>query len=300
MDGLNSVDFNINLFNMRMLLSFKFLSVSGPCLVILALACSSCGNTRHLTYLQGKFDTASIGQISLKEPIVQKGDLLSIIVYSDNPGATVQFNPGQIASSGNSSSGGASGGSTGNTSAASSGGSGGGAPSSGGYLVDEKGNIEFPVLGLIHAEGMTKGQLKDSLEIRLKDTLLQNPYCIIRFLNYKFTMLGEIVRPGIFSIPGEHINLLEALGLSGDLTFYGRRDNILVIRENNGKREFGRLDLTKPESMASPYFNLQPNDVVYVEASRKKVAANDQSVIRTISISASIISTLALLYTLFK
>ena len=79
-------------------------------------------------------------------------------------------------------------------------------------------------------------------------------------------MLGEISKPGIFTIPSDHINILEALSLAGDMTFYARRDNVLVVREQNGKREWGRIDLTKPEIMASPYFYLQQNDIVYIES----------------------------------
>jgi polysaccharide export outer membrane protein len=112
--------------------------------------------------------------------------------------------------------------------------------------------------------------------------------------------LGEVGHPGILSIPGEHINLLEAIAVAGDISLYGRRDNVLIIRENNGQREWARLDLTKPEIMASPYFYLQPNDLVYVEATKKKVADNDQSTLRTISITTSIVSLFVLLYTVFK
>jgi len=119
-------------------------------------------------------------------------------------------------------------------------------------------------------------------------------------MNYRFTMLGEVEHPGIFSIPGEHISLLEALGLAGDLTFYGRRDNVLVIRQVDGKREWARLDLTKPEIMGSPFFYLQQNDVVIVEANKKKVVANDQVTARNVTIGASIVSTLAILYSIFK
>jgi polysaccharide export outer membrane protein len=266
--------------------------------LVLLILCSSCGNTRQLTYLQGKFDTAQLSKIDLKEPVIKKGDLLSIIVYSDNPEATALFNQAQIGSS--SSSGGNTGGTTSSavTALGASGGS-GITPGSGGYLVDETGNIEFQGLGVVHVEGMQRRELKDSLEQRLKE-FLKDPYCTIRFLNYRFTMLGEISRPGVFNIPGEHINLLEALGLGGDLTFFGRRDNILIIRENNGHREFGRVDLTKPEVMASPYFNLQANDVVYIEANRKKIAATDQTAIRTITITTALISTFAILYEIFK
>jgi len=245
---------------------------------------SSCTSLKSLTYLQGQFDTTKLSQINPIEPIIRKGDLLSIIVFSDNPDATKIFNQSLISAGGSSSSEGA--------------GVSGGSPAGAGYQVDENGNIVFQGLGKLHVEGLTKAKLKDTLDERLKD-FLKNPYYNIRFLNYKFTMLGEVSRPGIISIPGEKINLLEAFSLAGDLTFFGRRDNILVIRENNGKREFARLDITKPEIMASPYFYLQQNDVVYVEATKKKIGATDQTLYRNVAIVASLTSTFAILYTIF-
>src|SRR6185312_13318235 len=237
--------------------------------------------------------TTKLSQVEFAEPVIRKGDILSIVIYSDNPAATAIFNQMQLGGSGNPGGvsvggGGASGGSSSSSGSGggSSTGSSGGTTGTGGYLVDEMGNIEFQQLGLIHVDSMTRSQLKDTLETRLKP-FLQNPYCTIRFLNYRFTM------------PGEHLNLLEALGMGGDLTFYGRRDNVLVIRENQSKREFARLDLTKPDVLASPYFNIHPNDIIYIEANKKKVAATDQSAIRNITIATSIISTLAILYSIF-
>ena len=273
---------------------------AGAILVAFAWLIGSCTNTRHLTYLQGSFDTARLSQIEFAEPIIRKGDILSIIFYSDNPAATAIFNQQQIGTTGNP--GAIQGGSSSSGSTPGQGGSGqtgGGATGSGGLLVDEKGNIEFQQIGVIHADSMTRSQLKDTLETRLK-AYVENPYCTIRFVNYKFTMLGEINRPGVFSIPGEHLTLFEALGLGGDLTFFGRRDNVLVIRENGSKREFARLDLTKPEVMGSPYFYIKPNDVIYVEASKKKIAASDQTTIRNLTIVTSVISTLAILVALFR
>jgi polysaccharide export outer membrane protein len=113
-------------------------------------------------------------------------------------------------------------------------------------------------------------------------------------------MLGEIMRPGVFNIPGERINLLEALSMAGDMTYYGRRDNILVIRETNGKREFARLNILKPEIMASPYFYVQENDVVIIEANNRKAAASDQLAARNISLVLAFISTFAVVYSIFK
>jgi len=257
----------------------------------------SCGDLRHMTYMQGKFDTASLAQVKPSDPVIQKGDILSIIVYSDNPAATAIYNQ-PISNSG--------GGATSATGSEASGAGGGAAtptggatPATPGYLVDELGNIQFQGLGQLHVEGMTRSQLRELLDSKLKN-FLTNPYYTIRFLNYKVTMLGEVSRPGVYSIPGERLNLLEALGLAGDMTFYGRRDNILVIREFNGKREFGRLDITKPEIMSSPYFFLQQGDVVIVEATKKKVAANDQVTTRNISLAFSAISVMAIVYSIFR
>jgi polysaccharide biosynthesis/export protein len=249
---------------------------------------SSCGTTKGLIYVEGKFDTAKLSVINPVEPIVRKGDILSIIVYSDNPDATKIYNQSLIA--------------TGNTAAIASTGVtqavGGSAPASAGYQVDINGNIVFQGLGKIHIEGLTKEGLKDTLDARLTP-FLQHPYYSIRFLNYKFTMMGEVTRPGIISIPGERINILEAIALAGDLSVYARRDSVMIIRENNNKREFGRLDLTKPDIMLSPYFYLQQNDIVIVQPTKKKSAANDVVTIRNITIAATVVSTFAILYSIF-
>jgi polysaccharide export outer membrane protein len=254
----------------------------------------SCGNTRQLIYMQGKFDTAALSKIVVKEPVIQKGDVLSIIVYSDNPEATKIYNQSLIQVSGSSGTGSAAGSMAGTSSGLS-----GSSPSTAGYIVDENGNIEFQGLGRLHVDSLTRAQLKDTLNARLSNFLV-NPYYSIRFLNAHFTMLGEVTKPGIYTIPGDRISLLEALGVAGDMTFYGRRDNIVVMRETLGKREWGRLDITKPDIMASPFYYLQSNDVVIVEPTRKKIAANDQTTIRNITIASTIVSTLAILYSIFR
>jgi polysaccharide export outer membrane protein len=263
----------------------------------------SCANTRNLTYMQGSFDTLQLSQIKIPEARVRPGDLLSIIVYSDNPEATALFNQSLIivnSASGNSGSAGPTGtGGAGGGSGSSAGAIGAGSPTTPGYLVDEEGNIQFQGLGLLHVEGLTRDSLKILLDSRLIQ-YLKNPYYTIRFMNYRFTMLGEVTHPGIFSIPGEHVSLLEAIGLAGDLTLYGRRDNILVIRESEGKREWARLDLTKPQIMSSPYYYLQQNDVVYIEADKRKVLANDQVTTRNVTIGATIISTIAIVVSLLR
>jgi polysaccharide export outer membrane protein len=125
-------------------------------------------------------------------------------------------------------------------------------------------------------------------------------YYNIQFLNNKVTLLGELNRPGPYSIPNERVNILEAIGMAGDLTFFGRRDNVLVIREIGGKREFGRIDLRDPNLFLSPYFQLQQNDVVYIDATKQKVTSNDQTTLRYISIGAAVASTIAVIYSIFR
>ena len=165
--------------------------------------------------------------------------------------------------------------------------------------MDADGDIVFQGLGKIYVQGLTIAALKDTLDARLTP-YLQHPYYSIRFLNYKFTMMGEVNKPGVVSIPGERINILEAIALAGDLTFYARRDSVLVIRENNNKREFARLDLRKPEIITSPYFYIQQNDIVIFEPTNKKVAANDVVTARNISIALAIISTFTIVYSVFR
>lgn len=246
---------------------------------------SSCGNIRKLQYMQGAFDTSKLSSYAVPVPVIQKGDLLSITVFSDNPAATALYNQSLVTSSTNI------GGTMGST----------GIPpaTSPGYLVDEEGNIQFQGIGKLHVEGLTKSSLTDLLNSKLKD-LLQNPYYNIRFLNYKITLVGDIARPGVYSIPSERVNIIEAIGLAGDLNITARRDNILIVREQNGKREFGRIDLTKPDIFTSPFYQLQQNDMIYVDLSKAKAAAGDQTTLRNVSITTSIVSAVAIIITIFR
>jgi polysaccharide export outer membrane protein len=249
---------------------------------------SSCGSTKGLILVRGPFDTAKLSVINPVEPIIRKGDILSIIVYSDNPDATKIYNQSLIT--------------TANSSViASSGvtqGIGGTSPSAPGYQVDGDGNIVFQGLGKIYVNGLTKAALKDTLDARL-GPYLQHPYYNIRFLNFKFTMMGEVAHPGIVSIPGERVNILEAIALAGELTNYANRDSVFIIRENNNKREFAWLNLTKPEIMASPYFYIQQNDIIIVEPNKKKSVANDVVTARNISLALAFVSTFAVIYSIF-
>ncbi len=247
----------------------------------LSLLLFSCRTTKPVQYLQGPIDTAALSQVSLPEPLIQKGDLIGITVYSDNPEATAVFNQQMNTTLAS----GATSGATGTAGTTSQ--------SMPGYLVDANGNIRFQLLGELHVEGLTKSGLEDLLKETLAGKYLSNPYFNIRFLNYKFTILGEVTKQGVYSIPGERISILEGLGMAGDITLYGLKDSIMVVRETNGKRSFGYLDVSKPEVFTSPYYYLQQNDVVIVKANPKKPDVSEAVASRNLARTATIISLLA-------
>ncbi len=145
------------------------------------------------------------------------------------------------------------------------------------YLVDQAGDIEFPVLGKMHLSGLSVEQARDTFKQKL-NRYIAHPIVNVRWLNFKFTVLGEVSRPATYTLPERSVTVLEAVGLAGDLTNYGNRKNILVIREQDGKREFGRVDLQDRNVFASPYFYLKQNDVVYVEPLKQKTSVvSDQA-----------------------
>ena len=160
------------------------------------------------------------------------------------------------------------------------------------YLVDINGNVNFPVIGTVKLAGLTKSEaikyINDKLEPYLKNAIVT-----LQFMNYRITVLGEVLRPGQYSISNERVTILDALGLAGDMTIYGKRNNVLITRENNGKLEFVRLNLNTTEIFNSPYFYLQQNDVLYVEPNKVKSVQS-----QNFSLYLSSISTLATLVAL--
>jgi len=140
------------------------------------------------------------------------------------------------------------------------------------YLVDANGDITFPVVGAIHLEGLTRMQAIARIEQKLEPYLI-DPIITIRFTNYRISVLGEVARPGVFVVNNERITILEALAMAGDMTIFGRRHNVLVIRDNHGELEFARLNLNSDEIFTSPFFFLQQNDVIYVEPNNARAIA---------------------------
>jgi polysaccharide export outer membrane protein len=161
-----------------------------------------------------------------------------------------------------------------------------------GYRVSETGTINFPKHGAIKVVGKTLSGLEDTLRtILLRD--LKEPFVSARLLNFKISVMGEVNRPSIYTVQNEKITLTEAISLAGDLTVYGKRDNVMVIRETTGQREFIRVDLTQRNTFTSAAYYLKPNDVIYVEPkSSKKVQAS-----RTLPYIPAILGALTLIAT---
>jgi len=222
-----------------------------PFLLLLTLL-NGCISPKELTnFTEGSDFSALTDSIRNSVPLrLQTDDLLSIVVYNSNetdPKAIAPFNLVASAPSGGENN----------------------DPTAANYRVDENGNINFPVLGPIRVAGLTLSDTRDTLNRKLK-TYLKDPIVNLRLLNFRITVLGEVARPGAYTVPNERVNVLDAIGMAGDLGNYGRRDNILVIREQNGKRQFGHLNLKSRDIFTSPYFYLQQNDIVYVEPLEQK------------------------------
>ncbi len=171
------------------------------------------------------------------------------------------------------------------------------------YLVDNEGRINFPVLGTLKVGGLTKGQAEQLIVMNLKPYIKETPIVTVRMSNYKISVLGEVARPGTFTISNEKVNLLEALAMAGDMTVWGLRDNVKLIREDaNGKQEIHTLDLNKTETILSPYYWLQQNDVVYVTPNKAKARNSDigNSTSLWFSATSILVSLASLLVTIFK
>ena len=148
-----------------------------------------------------------------------------------------------------------------------------------GYLVDNNGNIEFPVVGTLHVGGLTKKQAEDLVKSKIKPYLAdsENPIVTVRMASYHVSVIGEVTKPGIISVPQEKMSVLEALAQAGDLTIYGKRDNVLLIRQDaEGEKHTYRMNLNDANIINSPFYYLQQNDIIYVEPN--KVKAQNSSI----------------------
>jgi polysaccharide export outer membrane protein len=231
---------------------------------------SSCVNQKQIAYFQkgiNQSDTIQVAKVYV--PKIQSGDILSISIGSLNPAASSFFNPYSTTPA-----------NTDVTDATSLANGTMPAPTlaqsaSPGFLVAADGSIELPLLGNIKLAGLTTSEARDTIKNRLKH-FLKEPTVNVRVMNYKISVMGEVTRPSVYVIPNEKITLPEAISMAGDLTIYGKRDNVLIIRDVDGKKEFGRINLNSREIYNSPYYYLHDNDIIYVEPGKGKAAQSDR------------------------
>jgi polysaccharide export outer membrane protein len=165
------------------------------------------------------------------------------------------------------------------------------------YMVDSQGNIEFPVIGKVNTENKTTEELRDILKKEISKYVV-NPQVSVKNTNYKITVLGEVNRPGTYNIPEAQTTVLEVLGLAGDLTIYGNREGILVLRNIDGTMTKERIDLTKADFINSPYFYLKQNDVIIVSPNetKQKTSRLDPNAGIYISVASIVVTILALIF----
>ena len=252
---------------------------TGVILIIAGTIFSSCANRKNMVYFQkGEMDSI-VHSAELYEMRFRKGDFLHIQVSGATPEAVAIFNPIPTVTREN-----FNGAYTTDN------------PQTIGYIVDENGDINFPVLGKVPVAGKTKLELEKILLNELEGHI-EMPVLNIRLRNFKVTVLGDVARPGTFTISSERITLPEALGIAGDLNITAKRRNVLVVREERGIKQQFRIDLTNNEVFDSPVYYLQQNDVVYVEPNQAKMNTSKFSPVYSvlISVSSLIITTVVLI-----
>ena len=171
------------------------------------------------------------------------------------------------------------------------------------YLVNNEGEINFPVIGKLKVGGLTKNQAEDMIREKLQPYLKETPIVTVRMANYKISVLGEVARPGTFTISNEKVNVMEALAMAGDMTSYGVRNNVKLVREDaNGQREIAFLDLNNADIVTSPYFYLKQNDILYVTPNKTKAKNSGIGNSTTLWFSATsiLVSIASLLATILK
>lgn len=254
--------------NMKQLLVAAFL---------LSMACVSCVSTKQTVYFSDiPSDSPRVKLPVYEEPVIQVDDILHVTIQTIDGGSTAAIN--QLSGTGaNAGSPAIPAGST--------------APS--GYLVDEAGQITIPILGRLQVAGLTTSAVRAHIT-KEASKYFNEPTVQVRFANFKITVIGEVAKPATYTVPNEKVTLLDALGMAGDLTIWGKRENILLVRDNDGEKEFIRFNLNSYDTFNSPYFYLKQNDVIYVEPGKGKVASTNAARTQAISIAATVVSILTL------
>jgi polysaccharide export outer membrane protein len=261
---------------------------SGFSYFLFVLILSSCTTNKNITYFKDIPDslyrvTHNITQVPFADPLIQPGDLLQISILTLDPEAN------NVLTSNNS----------GNYSVQPGSSNGGNTPSTiTGFLIDKDGYIEIPIAGKIKLSGLTTSEARDSIH-RAISNYYKDPVVNVRFANFSVTVLGEVARPATYVVPNEKISILDAIGMAGDLTIFGKRENVLLVRDSAGRKQFTRFNLNSSETFTSPYFYLRQGDMVYVEPNKSKVVSTDAVRTRNITLLASGLTVLIAIITRF-
>ncbi|WP_025739877.1 polysaccharide biosynthesis/export family protein [Aquimarina pacifica] len=226
------------------------------CLILIVVTSFSCKVPTDVVYFQESQNLEEISSTNTFTPVFKVDDVVSIFISAADMDAARPFNLMRGASL--------------STSSVTGGGADAGTSSEPTYLIDEEGNIDYPVLGRMKIAGLTRTQVKELIKEKLK-VYINDPIVSVRLKNFKITVLGEISRPGSYTIPNERITVIEALGLAGDTTIRGKRENVVVIRENDGVNTYHRVDLTSKSIFESPVYYLAQNDVLYIEPNDARI-----------------------------
>ncbi len=247
---------------------------------------SSCSTNKKISYFRDIPDSIflaarNINTTSFEEPLIQLNDILQVSILSLDP----QLN--NMLTSANSVAFSVQPSSSNLTSASSA--------TISGFLVDKKGMIELPVIGKIKVSGMSTAEARDFIHDRVA-IFYKDPVINVRFANFNITVLGEVARPATYVVPNEKLSVLDAIGMAGDLTIYGKRENILLVRDSGGQKKYVRFDLNSSGMFNSPYFYLRQGDVIYIEPAKSKIAASDGVRNRNITLAASGLSLLIVFF----
>lgn len=238
--------------------------------ILFTLIFSSCSTANKTAYFRdvSRTDVSRKALSEYFDPVVQTDDILTINIQTIDPRVMAPVNQ-----------------------------SGAGVPSGAsvlpaesgttGFLVDKEGNIEMPMLGVVKVVGLTTSQIKELVRQKAA-TFYKSPTIQVRFSNFKITVLGEVAKPATYTIPNERISVLEAISLAGDLTIYGKRDDVMLIRHAGDYKEITHLDLNSSALISSPYFYLRQNDVLYVEPTKARASVNNAPKMQFITIAIAV------------
>jgi polysaccharide export outer membrane protein len=248
-------------------------------LVIVVAFATACSSTKNVPYFQDMISSSDSNLMlpTFEEPLIQQDDILNIAIYTTDPTTSMVVNQLMYQNATSTSI---------NQQTT---------QPTNGMLVDKAGFVDIPIVGKIQVANLTTSIAKEKI-LAIASKVYQDPTVQVRFTNFKITILGEVARPASYVVPNEKVTILDALGLAGDLTIFGKRENVLVIREDQGKKIYSRLNLNSSDLFKSHFFYLKQNDVLYVEPNKGKAASLNQARTQTFAIIGSALSVLVVLF----